>query len=150
MYTFLKFIHVTSIILLVGGLHIMVILNVRIARMGNAALAGAFMQQGKFLATRIFLPMAFLTFITGIGMVQVAGYGYQRLWIQWGMGGLIVAVVVGNAGVGRMTGKLARQLVAGEIDEAGATAMRRKIARIAVLNLLLLLSIVYAMVFKPT
>lgn len=149
MYNIMKFIHVAAMTLLIGGLHMMLLLNVRFAKAGETAGANALAQQAKFLSTRVFIPLALVILISGIGMVQWAKYGFDLLWIQYGTGGLILAMIIGNAFIGRIAMKLGRQVAAGEIDQATAMAARKKLIMYAGLNLLLLLSIVYVMVVKP-
>jgi uncharacterized membrane protein len=149
MYNTLKFIHILSIIILVGGVHAMLILNARIGKAGNPAFAGMFMEQNKFMAMRVYIPAALVALITGIGMAQVGHLGFSPLWIQYGIGGLILGMVIGNAVIGRMAAKLMQQVAAGTIAPADAMATRKKIAALAGFNLLLMISIVFVMVFKP-
>ena len=150
LYNLFKFLHVLAIIVWLGGLLIMVTLGVRVGRTRDAAVTRAFSDQGRFLGMALFGPAAAITLITGIGMVQVGGLSYGALWISWGMLGVVLSFVVGGAVAGAMAARLTKRLAAGEIDVATAAATQRRILQIGVLNLLVLVSVVFAMVFKPS
>src|SRR5688572_7380840 len=150
MYNILKFVHIVSIIVWIGGLTMLFALNRRVARLGKPELARALGEQGGPLSMILFMPALVLTVITGIGMVQVGRLGFSQTWILWGIIGTVVSFVVGGVLTGGTARKLGQQLARGEIDAAGAAAVQRRLTIFVILNLLVLLSIVWAMVTKPT
>jgi uncharacterized membrane protein len=147
MYNWLKFLHVASAIIWVGGMLIMVLLNRRLARTADQAFMRTFNQQSGALMV-VFLPNALIAVITGIGMVQVGQIGFFHIWIMWGIVGTIASFVIGGALTGGAARKLAKKMAAGEVDAAHIAAVQRRISTFALLNVLLLFSIVWIMVFK--
>jgi uncharacterized membrane protein len=150
LYNVLKFLHVLSVIVWVGGMIMLLLLNRRLARLGDPAVMRALGQQTGALSMVLFMPAVLVAVITGIGMIQVADLGFGRTWIMWGLIGTVVSFILGGVLTGGTARKLAQQVARGEIDQAGAAKVQQRILMFAVLNLILLLSIVWAMVAKPT
>jgi protoporphyrinogen IX oxidase len=148
-YSLLKFVHVASIAVWFGGLVMMFVLNRLLIAAGETAAAQALGRQAQRVGVRIFMPAVVLTLITGIGMVQVAQYGFGRVWIIWGIAGLIASMIIGGALTGGTARKLGARMASGDIDAAGIAAAQKRIVLYALLNITLLLSIIWAMVAKP-
>src|SRR5687767_9084626 len=96
MYNILKFVHIVSIIVWIGGLTMLFLLNRRVAKLGKPELARALGEQGGPLSMMLFMPAVVITLITGIGMVQVGRLGFSQTWILWGIIGTVVSFVVGG------------------------------------------------------
>jgi uncharacterized membrane protein len=150
MYNVLKFIHVTSIAVWFGGLVTLLLLNRIFIGAGDQTTAQALGRQGGKLSTRLFLPAVFITLITGIGMVQVRDLGFGTTWIVWGIIGLIASTVIGGALTGATARKLAARVAAGTADRALIVATQRRMLWFAIVNMLVLLSVIWAMVAKPS
>lgn len=150
MYNLLKFIHVVSIAIWFGGMVSMMILNRLLVGAGDAAAAQAIGRQGRGLSFRLFIPAVVVTLITGVGMVQVNDIGFGTLWIVWGMVGLFVSLYIGAVLTGGTARKLAEQAARGEIDGAGIARVQRRIMMFGIINMLLLLTVIWAMVAKPS
>jgi uncharacterized membrane protein len=150
MYNLLKFIHVTSIAVWFGGLVTMLLLNRLFTSAGDHATVQAIGRQGARFSTRLFLPAVLTTLITGIGMVQINDLGFGTTWIMWGIIGLVASMVIGGALTGGTARKLGARIAAGDIDPPTIAAMQRRMLMFAILNMLLLLSIIWAMVAKPS
>jgi uncharacterized membrane protein len=144
MYNLLKFIHIVSVTLWIGGLITIFLLNLRMSRAGQSAAVAALGQHGQFFGMAMFGPAALLTLLTGIGMVLVANYSFGLPWISWGFAGAILSFILG----GGLTAGTARRM-AKESDPAVIAKLRGRMTMFAVLNMLILLSVVAAMVFKP-
>jgi uncharacterized membrane protein len=150
LYNVLKFIHVASIAVWFGGLVTLLTLNRLLIRAGDNAAVQAIGRQGQGISARLFLPAVLVTLITGIGMVQVGQLGFGTLWIVWGTIGLVVSMFIGSVLTGGAARKLAAQAARGEVDAAGIARVQRRILTAAIVNMLLLLSIIWAMVAKPS
>jgi uncharacterized membrane protein len=148
MYNWLKFLHVVSVIIWVGGMLVMILLNRRLARNTDQPFMRTFNQQTGALSMVLFGPAALVAVITGIGMVQVGQIGFFHIWIMWGIVGSLASFVVGGALTGGTARKLGREMAQGEVDPARIASVQRRIITFAMLNVLLLLSIVWVMVFK--
>ncbi|HET9438612.1 MAG TPA: DUF2269 family protein [Longimicrobiales bacterium] len=149
-YTVLKFVHIASIAVWFGGLVTMFVLNRLFIRAGDSATMQGIGRQGAALSKRLFMPAMLVTLITGIGLVQVGDIGFGPFWIVWGIIGLIGSTVLGGVLTGAASRKLAARVARGEIDPAGIAAAQRRILMFVVLNMLLLLSVIWAMVAKPS
>ena len=108
----------------------------------------ALSEQGRFLGAAFFGPAAGITLITGIALVMVGNLSFGLLWISWGMMGVILSIIVGGAMVGRMAAQLTKRIEAGQADAATIAATQRKIVRLNLVNLIILVSVVFSMVFK--
>jgi uncharacterized membrane protein len=148
-YTLLKFVHIASIALWFGGLVTLLVLNRLLSGAGETAGLQSLARHGQRISMRIFLPAVITTLITGIGMVQIAHYGFGRVWVIWGMVGLVVSMIIGGVLTGGTARKLGQRIARGDIDAAGIAALQRRIMMFALLNITLLLSIIWAMVAKP-
>jgi uncharacterized membrane protein len=149
LYTTLKFIHVVSIAVWFGGLVTMLTLNRILQRSGDPAAMQALGRQGGAVSMRLFMPAVLITVLTGIGMVQAGDLSFSSTWVVWGIIGTVVSFILGGIFTGAAARKLGGQLARGEIDATGAAVVQRRILVAALLNMLLLLSIVWAMVAKP-
>jgi uncharacterized membrane protein len=150
LYSVLKFVHVVSIAVWFGALVTLFLLNRLFARANDYSTVQAIGRQGASLGTKLFLPSVVITLITGIGLVQIADYGFSATWVVWGIVGLIASMVIGGALTGRTARQLGARIAAGTIDAAGIAATQRKLVVFAVLNIVLLLSVIWAMVAKPS
>lgn len=150
LYTILKFVHVVSMAVWIGGMIMMLLLNRRFIAAGEVAIAQAIGRQGAFLSTRVFLPAVLTTLITGIGMVQVGKLSFTLTWIVWGMVALIVSMIIGAVFTGGAARKLAARAAAGQVTASEMAAAQRRILVFAIINILLLLSTIWAMVAKPS
>lgn len=149
MYNTLKFLHIVSVIVWIGGMIMLTVLNRRLAKSGPPEALRALGQQSGALSMTLFLPAVLFTVITGIGLVQVGRLGFSQIWIQWGIIGAVVSFIVGGVLTGGTARKLAAQIARGEVDAAQVAAVQRRIMVFVFVNLLVLLSIVWVMVFKP-
>lgn len=149
LYLILKFVHVLSMAVWLGGLIMMLLINRLLTRAGETAALQAMGRLGARMSSLVFIPAMGVTLITGIGMVHAGDLSFGSAWIIWGMIGLVLSVILGAVLTGGAARKLGARVARGEIDAAGIAAAQRRIMTFALLNLLLLVSIVGAMVFKP-
>ena len=150
LYTLLKVVHVTSIAVWFGGLVTMTLLNRLFVGLGDTATVQAIGRQGGRLSSRLFLPAVLTTLITGIGMVQAGDLSFGAPWIVIGMTGLFISMFIGAVLTGGAARKLAGQIAGGELDGPGIARAQRRILAAAIVNMLLLLVIIWAMVAKPS
>jgi uncharacterized membrane protein len=149
LYTMLKFLHVFTITVWVGGLIMLLILNRLLTAAGDRNSAQALGRLGAVLGVRLFLPAVLLTALTGIGMVQDHELSWGTAWIVWGIVGLLASWIIGAVFTGGAARKLAAAVARGEIDAAGIARVQRRMLVFAVVNVVLLISVIFAMVVKP-
>ena len=150
LFSVLKFVHIVAAITWVGGVITMTLLNARLASTHNGAAMAALASVGGFIGQRVFGPAAGLTFLAGLATALNAGFPLRSIWIIWGF--LVIVLSFGmTATVTRSTAQRIGALSAvPNRDGAQISALQRRLWVLTALNIVLLLSAVWAMVSKPT
>jgi uncharacterized membrane protein len=150
LYSVLKFVHIVAAIIWVGGVITMTLLNVRLASTRNSAAMAALSSVGGFIGQRVFGPAAGITLLAGIATALNAGFPMRSLWIIWGF--LVILLSFGMTAT--LTRFIAQRLgtlaATSNSDGAQIAALQSRLWMLTALNILLLLSAVWAMVSKPT
>ena len=149
-YLLLKFLHVLGVIAWVGGLLALVVLNARMAREGNGAVLATLGRQSGFFGRVVLGPAMAVTLLAGLATAGMARFPFTTLWIVWGLVGFIVSIAVGVIAVPRAAGELETVARGVAPDDPRLAGPRNRLFALNAINLLLLASIVWAMVFKPT
>lgn len=151
MYNLFLFLHIVGVIVWIGGAVALTVLNLRLAREPSAGVREAIAGTGEFFGRAVFGPAVMLTLIAGVVMIGMLDWAMPA-WAIWGVCGLVVSAVVGAAFIGRASRELT-QLMAADGPDAGTAriaALRQRVTLSSALNLLILLSVVWVMIFKPT
>ena len=148
-YTLFKFLHVAAVIVWVGGVATLSLITARLAREQDQAALLALLRQASFYGRAIIGPAAALTLIAGFVMVFVARLG-GPLWVTWGLVGLFVSLLLGAIPIRRTTAELSKLAATAALDDPRMIVLRRRLTTLNTINLLLLLSVVWAMVSKPS
>jgi len=145
LYTTFTFLHVAAVIVWLGSTGTLALLNLRLlgrperrdllARAATGDVAGPF-----------FGLAALLTLVAGFVMVANARIPFSTLWIAWGMGGMVVSLLIGATLIRRTTEQLH---AAAATDAPAVTGLQRRLVGYSLANLALLVSVVWAMVAKP-
>lgn len=150
LFSVLKFLHIVAAITWVGGVLTITIVNIRLASTRNSAAMAAFWSVGGFLGQRVFGPAAAITLLAGLATALNAGFPMRSLWIIWGF----LVILISFAMTATVTRATARRIgaLAGNpnSDRAQIAALQSRLWMLTALNILLLLSAVWAMVSKPT
>ena len=150
LFSVFKFLHIVAAITWVGGVITMTLLNVRLASTRNSAAMAALSSVGGFIGQRVFGPAAAITLLAGLATALYAGFPMRSLWIIWGF--LVILLSFGmTATLTRSTAQRLGALAATpNRDATQVAALQRRLWMLTALNILLLLSAVWAMVSKPT
>ena len=149
MFTFFKFLHVAAVILWIGGVCTLTLLNLRLTSEQDRGVLAALHRQADFYGKTGIGAAAALTLIAGIVTTASAGFDFGALWITWGFTAILASFVLG-ASLIRMTNNRLGQLATSTGNSAlSLRSAQQRLAWLNLLNLLLLLSAVGAMVFKP-
>ncbi len=148
-YNLLKFVHLVSITVWLGGLYSLNVVNMRFARTRQPEVVEALLSQGNFIALVIFTPASLLTLISGTILVQTMGLSFRTLWVAWGLGGVLVTFLIGIGLIRPAAVQMAKESASLEPSEERLKALRRRMRWYGALNLLVLLSIVWVSVAKP-
>jgi uncharacterized membrane protein len=149
LYNALEFLHVCAVIVWVGGVITLVVVNARLAREREAAALQALSSQGEFLGKALIGPAALVTLLAGGTLVWEMGIGMPA-WVVWGLLGFFGSMAIGAGLMQRSGRKLAELAASGQPDPARMASLRRRMSTLGMLNILVLVSTVWAMVFKPT
>jgi uncharacterized membrane protein len=147
-YALLKLLHVVAVIVWVGGALSLSLLTWRVAQAGDRQTLATLLGYSGSLGRGLIGPASLLTLITGIAMVVAARLDWGALWIQWGFGGVVVHFLFGPILL-RRAGIELQQATADQDASRLATA-RRRVGRLNAVYLAVLLSVIGAMVLKPT
>jgi uncharacterized membrane protein len=149
-YNVLKFLHVAAVIVAVGGVVALSVINARLGREGDRAVLASVARQSVFYGKVVITPAAIVILIAGIVMVLHAGMSFGAFWITWGFIGLFGFALIGGVFVNRAGAELSALMSTGKPDDPRVMILQRRLAALSVLELLLLLSVVWVMVFKST
>jgi uncharacterized membrane protein len=146
-YLFFKFLHVAAIAIWIGAQLAIGVLNNRVARHENRAARAPLVRQTVFLGKAVIGPSGAVALITG-GIAMALGHVAMTGWIVWGLVVMVIAGVAGGMVAAPTARRLAQRLDAGAAEEE-LDALQRRLAIIGTVNLVLLLTAIGAMVFKP-
>ncbi|MFK0691863.1 DUF2269 family protein [Mesorhizobium sp. IMUNJ 23033] len=147
-YSIVKFLHIVSATLWVGGGFVLFLLGVLAERAGNIEDKLQAMRASGQLGGRFFAPMSMLTLIFGLIM---CGFwiGFSDLWILIGLAGYATTFSIGmfifKPTAERMAGMIAKDGVT-----PAALAMGQRMMSVARFDYAVMLVIVADMVLKPT
>jgi uncharacterized membrane protein len=146
----LHFLHVLSVMVWFGGVLTLNVLAVRVGRGSDRSVQAAVLHLGDLYGRAVIAPAGVLTLITGILLVNEHDLAFSTLWVAWGLIGLFVSVILGATLIRATQVDLRRLTEGAGTDESRRLASQRRAAVLYSINVLILLSIVWAMVFKPT
>ena len=149
LYTLLKFLHIVGAIGWIGGYVNFSILSTRAAHETDPAVVAAMTRLMRLNGMLLIGPASGLTLLAGIAMIAVSGLG-APLWVIWGFTAIIVSVALGAILIRRTNEKVHEVTEAAEPDDARLSVLQRRLMVLNIINVLVLLSAVWAMVFKPT
>lgn len=148
-YSFLKFLHISAVIIWVGGVIMLGVVNARLAREREGAALAALSRHGRFFGRTLIGPSAVLTLVAGMALVGLGG-GRMALWTVWGLVGVVGSIAIGAGFMERAGRQLTELAATAQPDDVRLGKLRRRLAVLGTVNLVLLFSTVWAMVFKPT
>jgi uncharacterized membrane protein len=142
----LKLIHVLAAIVWVGGNVLTVIHGARAGASSDPADRIRFAKDA-LVSGRVFAASGILTLIAGVWMVlREEFWGFDQAWISIGFIGILLGAILGPA----FYAPQAKALIAeSEAGDPAAEARGRRIGQVSTLEVLVLLVVVWAMVFKP-
>ncbi|MFN8443804.1 MAG: DUF2269 family protein [Caldilineaceae bacterium] len=148
-YGLLKFLHILSVIVWVGGNATLSIVGARFARNGDPNALQVYAAQSRFYGTVVVGSAAFVTLVAGIAMVAVSGMGFEMLWLQWGFWAILISLALGGTLIRSTANKIQRALTSDVSLKPRLPALQWRLTTLNAVNLLLLFSAVAAMVLKP-
>jgi uncharacterized membrane protein len=150
-YTSLKFVHVLSAVVWVGGASTLQAFAIRISGSGDGARMAAFAKDAEFVGNRIYLPSSIILLVSGIFTIHESSgaWSYDQTWVQIGLAMILVSIAIGAGFLGPEAGRIARAI---EQHGPGSDQAAHHINRIFVVSrfeLVLLLLVVFDRVVNP-
>lgn len=147
-YSIVKFLHVVSAVLWVGGGFVLFLLGALAERAGNIEEKLQAMRASGQLGGRFFAPMSMLTLVFGLIM---CGFwvGFADLWIVIGLIGYATTFSIGML-VFKPTGERMGAMIAEQGVTPAVLAIGQRMMNWARLDYAVMLVIIADMVLKPT
>jgi uncharacterized membrane protein len=142
-------VHVTFVVVWIGGGSLLTILGIRAERTGDGAELAAIARQAAFAGERIFAPAAIVVVAMGIAMVLDGHLGFDHFWLVFGLIGFATTFVIGVGILSPMAKKLAAMIGEHGTDAPGVKALISKILLVARADVAMLLLVVVDMTTKP-
>jgi uncharacterized membrane protein len=150
-YTSLKFVHVLSAVVWVGGACTLQAFAIRITGGGDGLRMAAFAKDAEYVGNRIFLPSSIILLVSGVFTIRESSgaWSYDETWVQIGLAMIVVSIAIGAGVIGPEAGRVARAI---EQHGPASDQARHHINRIFLVSrfeLVLLLFVIFDMVTKP-
>lgn len=149
-YLLFKFLHIAAAIVWIGGVLMLGAVQERLSRTQDRDTLLALSTHTEFFGRILVGPSALLTLITGVVMVAVSGLSFGSFWVTWGFVGIFVTIFLGGFYSRRIGERMNVLIDDGGLDDPHVRALQKRLTLLNVVNLLILFSVVWAMVFKPT
>jgi len=150
-YNSLKFVHVLSAVVWVGGACTLQAFAIRISASGDGLRMATFAKDAEYVGNRIYLPSSIILLVSGIFTIHESSgaWSYDQTWVQIGLAMILVSIAIGAGFIGPEAGRVARAI---EKHGPASDEARHHINRIFLVSrfeLLLLLLVIFDMVVKP-
>lgn len=146
-YSLLKFIHVVSAIVWVGGGFLLVLLGVLARRARSEGDLMAVLRQMGVIGPRLFMPASLVTLASGLAAVVVGGLAWEA-WLVLGLAGILMTAVFGHF-VLRPRAERAMTFLSDRHRRSDGISASAGLFALARIDLAMLLSVVALMVLKP-
>jgi uncharacterized membrane protein len=147
-YSIVKFLHVVSAVLWVGGGFVLFLLGVIAERAGNIDEKLQAIRASGQLGGRFFAPMSMLTLVFGLIMCSF-WVGFSDLWIVIGLVGYATTFSIGMF-IFKPTGERMGEMLAKEGVSPAVLASAQRMMSVARFDYAVMLVIISDMVLKPT
>jgi uncharacterized membrane protein len=149
-YGWLKFVHVLSVIIWIGGITALAVVTWRVTRERNRTALVELLKQATIYGQRIVGPASGIVLLSGLAMVGMARIGFGTFWVVWGYAGIVVHGVTGGVFLRKRIAELS-QIASGPAgNDAALIGAGRRLWTTQLIYLLLLATVVAAMILKPT
>jgi len=150
-YNALKFVHVLSAAVWVGGACIVQVYGLLASRTNDPYKIASFANDTEFVGMRIFLPASLILLVSGIFTIHdsIGAWSYSQGWVQFGLVVIVLSILVGAGYLGPEAGRIATATERDGVDSPEVQARIRRIFLISRIELVFLLAVVFDMVVKP-
>ncbi len=147
-YLLVKFLHVTFVVVWVGGLVCITVMNAVLTRAAESDTLRVLSRQTELFGKAVLGPVAGLALLSGLGLMVLLHEGMTP-WMGWGLVAWVASIAFGATLLRRANLALAGLAATPAPDAEPLARARRRLALLNAINLVLLLSVVWVMVSKP-
>ena len=149
-YGVLKFLHVLSVIVWLGGVAGLSVVTWQLRGEHNLEALAVLLKQVSSFGQRIAGPASLVVLLTGPMMVGMAHIGFGTFWVLWGFAGLTAHFWIGATVLRKRTSAFMQLASTGSGDDARLLVAARRLWSAQLIYLAIMAAVVAAMVFKPT
>ena len=148
LYTVIKFVHVLAAIAWVGGAIMLDMLISQARRSGSQSDVLMLLAKTERYGKTFFSPSAVLVLVAGIVMASIGGI-MAAPWVSFGFLGVFISAGLGMGYLSPKSRQLRQMIEARGMQDPEAVALGSRMMLISRIDLVLLVLVVAAMVFKP-
>ena len=150
MYDIAKLIHVVAAILWIGGGVMITIYNARLWNAKDVQGLRSVNDVASSLGKAYFMPLAIVTLIAGIVMVlDTDAIAFSDAWISIGFAGIILTALIGPLRIEPAAERLAESIQANGIEAQETVAIQQQVRMWSMIDLVILLVVTWAMIYRP-
>jgi uncharacterized membrane protein len=149
-YTFFKSVHVVAAAVWVGGALMIQAYAFRILRTGDGRRQADFAKDTEVVGMRVFMPTTWILLLAGIAMMINLDWSWGQNWIVFGLVAFALSFVLGAGFLGPEGGRIAAILEREGPNSRAAQARIRRILALSRAELVVLITVIFGMVVKPT
>ena len=148
LYTVMKFVHVLAAIAWVGGAIMLDMLISQARRSGSQSDVLMLLAKTERYGKTFFSPSAVLVLVAGIVMASIGGI-MAAPWVSFGFLGVFISAGLGMGYLSPKSRQLRQMIEARGMQDPEAVALGSRMMLVSRIDLVLLVLVVAAMVFKP-
>jgi len=148
-YEFLKFVHILTAIIWVGGAVTVQVLAFRILKTNDWNRLATFAGDAGALGERLFAPASGILVLVGILMVIDSGWAFSDTWIVIGIVGFVATLVTGLFYLTPTAKKIATLMEQRGPEDPETQSTIKQLLAISRIDLVVLVIVVFNMVVKP-
>ena len=149
-YETLLFLHVGAAAIWLGAAFLFFVLFQRAKRARDPLLAERLGAHTEWLAKRLFVPTSASVLVLGILLTIEGPWSFDQLWIVLGLVGMVTTFALGIGVIEPTTKRMHRALEEHGPAHVEVARYDRRLDALGAIDLTLLFSVVWIMVFKPT
>jgi hypothetical protein len=148
LYGALKFVHVLSVVLWIGGVAALWLTTLRLARANDYSTVARLLPVGMGYGQKVVGAASGLVLISGIWMASIA-HLWKAPWVGIGMTGILLHFILGATLVRRSWMTIGQLVNDRNRDTARLTAAVKRATAVSWIYLLIMVIVIAAMVLKP-
>jgi uncharacterized membrane protein len=149
-YEVLLFLHIAVAAIWLGGAFLFFVIIQRAKSAQDPVLVERLGAHVEWLAKRVFIPSSLIVLVLGILLTIEGPWAFDQLWILLGLAGIAGTFTLGVGFIEPTTKKLHAVMEAHGPTHPDVARYGRRLDALGALDLVLLFSIVWVMVLKPT